>query len=57
MAKSRLQRGALGFVGGLTLKRFGQLRGGRDTGVQPLTGYDEWDGDAKASSNWLRIRS
>jgi outer membrane receptor protein involved in Fe transport len=42
------QNGAVGFVGGLTLKRFGKLRGGRDTGVQALTGYDEWDGDAKA---------
>jgi hemoglobin/transferrin/lactoferrin receptor protein len=43
------QTGAVGLVGGLTLKRFGTLRGGRDTGVQLLTGYDEWDGDAKAA--------
>ena len=43
-----LQTGALGFVGGLTLKSFGALHGGRDTGVQTATGYDEWDGDAKA---------
>ena len=41
--------GALGIVGGLTLKQFGTRRGGRDTGVQPLTGYDEWDGDVKAA--------
>ena len=44
-----LQTGAVGFVGGLTLKQFGALRGGQDTGVQTLTGYDEWDGDAKAA--------
>jgi hemoglobin/transferrin/lactoferrin receptor protein len=43
------QTGAVGLVGGLSLKRFGTLRGGRDTGVQLLTGYDEWDGDAKAA--------
>jgi hemoglobin/transferrin/lactoferrin receptor protein len=43
------QTGAMGFVGGLTLKRFGTLRGGSNTGVQLLTGYDEWDGDAKAA--------
>jgi hemoglobin/transferrin/lactoferrin receptor protein len=42
------QTGAVGFVGGATLKQFGKLHGGRDTGVQTLTGYDEWDGDAKA---------
>jgi hemoglobin/transferrin/lactoferrin receptor protein len=41
------QAGAFGFVGGLTIKEFGRLRGGRDTGVQQLTGYDEWDGDGK----------
>lgn len=44
-----LETGALGFVGGLTLKQFGALRGGRDTGVQRLTGYDEWDGDGKVA--------
>jgi iron complex outermembrane receptor protein/hemoglobin/transferrin/lactoferrin receptor protein len=43
------QSRAVGLVGGLTLKRFGTLRGGRDTGVQALTGYDEWDGDVKAA--------
>ncbi len=43
------QTGPLGFVGGLTLKRFGERRGGMDTGAQGLTGYDEWDGDAKAA--------
>ena len=43
------QTGPVGFVGGVTLKRFGTRRGGRDTGVQRLTGYDEWDGDAKAA--------
>jgi hemoglobin/transferrin/lactoferrin receptor protein len=44
-----LERGALGFVGGVSLKQFGALRGGRDTGVQELSGYDEWDGDVKAA--------
>ena len=43
------QTGPLGLVGGLTLKRFGTRRGGGNTGVQLLTGYDEWDGDAKAA--------
>jgi hemoglobin/transferrin/lactoferrin receptor protein len=43
------QTGALGLVGGLTLKQFGTRRGGRDTGVQILTGYDEWDADVKAA--------
>jgi hemoglobin/transferrin/lactoferrin receptor protein len=42
-----LRTGDVGFVGGVSVKRFGTLRGGRDTGVQVLTGYDEWDGDAK----------
>ncbi len=39
--------GALGAIGGVSVKQFGQLRGGRDTGVQPFSGYDEWDGDLK----------
>ncbi len=39
--------GALSFFGGATGKQFGELRGGRDTGVQPMTGYDEWDADGK----------
>lgn len=33
-------------VGG-SLKSFGDLRGGHDAGLQPKTGYDEWDLDAK----------
>jgi hemoglobin/transferrin/lactoferrin receptor protein len=37
----------LGFVGGYSLKSFGDLRGGRDVGVQEHTGYDESDFDAK----------
>ena len=41
------QAATVGVIGGVTLKRFGALRGGRDTGVQVLSGYDEWDGDAK----------
>ena len=41
----------LGFVGGVSLKDFGDLRGGRDVGVQEHTGYDEQDYDAKISYN------
>jgi hemoglobin/transferrin/lactoferrin receptor protein len=39
---------AFGFVGGLSLKDFGDLRGGSDVGEQPHTGYEEQDVDAKA---------
>ena len=38
----------LGVVGGVSLKPFGQLRGGGDT-IQPFTGYDEWDADLKVA--------
>jgi len=48
-AEVSARTGPVGYIGGVTFKRFGELRGGRDTGVQPLTGYDEWDGDAKAA--------
>jgi len=41
----------LGFVGGVSLKDFGDLRGGRDVGVQEHTGYDEQDYDAKIRYN------
>ncbi len=37
----------VGFFGGFTIKDFGDLRGGRDVGVQDETGYEEWDGDVK----------
>ncbi|OGV62332.1 MAG: hypothetical protein A2283_10435 [Lentisphaerae bacterium RIFOXYA12_FULL_48_11] len=37
----------LGFTGGYSLKSFGDLRGGRDVGLQEHTGYDEQDFDAK----------
>ena len=48
----RLQVGSrasekLGFVGGVSLKDFGDLEGGRDVGTQDRTGYDEQDYDAK----------
>ena len=39
----------LGFVGGYSLKSFGDLRGGHDVGVQEHTGYDEQDFDAKVN--------
>lgn len=38
---------ALGFVGGLTLKDFGDLEGGKDVGLQKHTGYQEYDFDAR----------
>jgi hemoglobin/transferrin/lactoferrin receptor protein len=34
-----------GFVGGVSLKDFGDLRGGDEVGRQEHTGYDEQDGD------------
>ena len=37
----------VGFSGGIGLKNFGDLRGGRRVGHQPKTGYDELDGDLK----------
>lgn len=37
----------IGFVGGYSLKSFGDLRGGRQVGTQTHTGYDERDFDAK----------
>ena len=50
----RSGRGALsvatpgfGVIGGVTLRTFGDLLGGGDTGRQVWTGYDEVDGDAK----------
>jgi len=36
-----------GFVGGLTLNTFGDLRGGADVERQRRTGYDEFAGDAR----------
>lgn len=39
--------GSVSFIAGASLKQFGALRGGRDTGKQPRTGYDEWDADGK----------
>ncbi len=36
-----------GLNGGFSLKSFGDLRGGRRTGVQASTGYHELDGDLK----------
>lgn len=37
----------LAILGGISRREFGDLRGGRDTGLLPNTGYDEWSGDAK----------
>ncbi len=46
----------LGFIGGVSLKDFGDLEGGRDVGRQKHTGYDEQDYDGRAdwypSENW-----
>lgn len=40
-------RGALGFIGGISAKQFGELRGGHGVGVQSPTGYDEINADLK----------
>lgn len=45
-------RGALGFIGGVSAKQFGELRGGSSVGVQSPTGYDEVDGDLKLNYRW-----
>ena len=37
---------------GLSGKHFGDVRGGRDVGEQPNTGYDEWDANA-AFEHWF----
>lgn len=37
----------VGFVGGYTIKDFGDLKGGRDVGRQRHTGYDEQDFDGR----------
>jgi hemoglobin/transferrin/lactoferrin receptor protein len=37
----------LGFVGGVSVKDFGDLRGGHKVGLQKHTGYDEQDYDAR----------
>lgn len=39
--------GEMGFLGGYTMRAFNDLKGGRDVGVQPKTGYDERDWDIK----------
>lgn len=39
----------LGFVGGVSLKRFGDLEGGQDVGRQEHTGYGEQDYDGRIS--------
>lgn len=36
-----------GVLLGFTQNEFGDLRGGRDVGKQPRTGYSEWGGDAR----------
>jgi len=38
----------LGFVGGVTWKDFNDVRGGKEVGMQPHTGYGEWDFDIRA---------
>jgi len=50
----------VGFVGGVTHKNFGDLRGGRDTGVQANTAYKEIDGDFRLDVSlrddiWLTV--
>lgn len=40
-------RGPLRWLAGVSWKEFGDVRGGREIGVMPHTGYDERDGDVK----------
>ncbi len=37
----------LAFLAGFARRDFGDLRGGRDTGLLTNTGYEEWSGDSK----------
>lgn len=51
-ATSRLQLGArlneqIGFIGGVSMKSYGDLRGGKEVGRQEHTGYDEMDFDGR----------
>lgn len=39
--------GRLGYHVGGSWKDFNDVRGGREVGTQPQTGYDEWNGDLK----------
>jgi len=39
--------GAVRIFAGVSWKDFGDVRGGRELGLQPKTGYDELDGDVK----------
>jgi hemoglobin/transferrin/lactoferrin receptor protein len=55
----RLQLGGrlneqLGFVGGVSLKDFGDLRGGKDVGVQDNTGYEELDWDLRGDYHFAK---
>lgn len=45
--RGRLEEG-LGFAAGVSLKAYGDLRGGDEVGTQEHTGYDEQDYDVKA---------
>ncbi len=44
---SGMFEGDFGILAGITAKDLGDLKGGRDTGTQPYTGYSEIDGDLK----------
>lgn len=37
----------LSLFGGVSVKKFGDLTAGSETGLQEFTGYDEWDADLK----------
>ena len=41
------RNGKWGYSVGVSGKTFGDLRGGRDVGLQPYSGYDQWDADLK----------
>jgi hemoglobin/transferrin/lactoferrin receptor protein len=55
----RLQLGGrldehLGFVGGVSLKDFGDVRGGKAVGLQEHTGYEELDWDLRADYHFTK---
>jgi hemoglobin/transferrin/lactoferrin receptor protein len=47
----------VGITGGFSYKQFGNLRAGDGVGLQPFTGYDEWDLDLKMDGRFSKRQS
>jgi len=47
----------VGLTGGFSYKQFGDLRAGDGVGLQPFTGYDEWDADLKMDFRFSKRQS